>query len=92
MTSLGRMIAKVRWHLRRWIDKPTRAEFAANFRAFQQLLPELLDTHPDKFALFRHGKVVDIFDHARDARLYGQRQFQDGMFSVHRIARIVAPY
>ena len=62
----------------------------SNFEAFKQLLPELLKTHPNKFALLRDGKAVEFFDSARDAMVYGQKEFRDGLFSVQEVADTVA--
>ena len=60
-------------------------EVRANFDAFQKLLPQILETHAGKFALIRHGDVVEYFDSARDAFVYGMKQYDDELFSVQEV-------
>ena len=62
-----------------------RQEVSQNYEAFQEMLPELLETHRGKFALIRHGEVIQHFDSVRDAVVYGQEKFEDGLFSVQEI-------
>ena len=61
------------------------AEVATNFAAFQRKLPELLETHAGKFAVMRHGEVVDFFDTLTDAARFGTRTYSDDMFSVQEV-------
>ncbi len=56
-----------------------------NFEAFQKLLPELMKTRPGKYALMREGEVVEFFDSARDAMIFGQNQYSDGLFSIQQV-------
>ena len=56
------------------VDERQRA-IDENFQAFRRQLPKLLKTHPGKFAILREGKVVQVFDTARDAMIYGQKEF-----------------
>lgn len=60
-------------------------EIEQNYTAFSKKLPELLETHAGKFALLRSGDIVEFFDTARDAYVYGQREFEDGLFSVQEV-------
>lgn len=60
-----------------------------NFEAFQNLLPELKKTHFGKYALLRQGEVVQIFDSARDAMIYGEKQYSDGLFSIQQVTDMV---
>lgn len=55
-----------------------------NYEAFKAKLPELLRTHPNKFALMCDREVVAIFDTSQDAIEAGNR-FLDGNFSVQQI-------
>lgn len=66
-------------------DDPKTAEVKANFDAFQKQLPELLKTHPGKFAVIRHGEVVEFFDTLGDAARFGGRMFEDDMYSVQEV-------
>ena len=59
-----------------------RQEVEANYHAFQKFLPDLLKSHAGKFALLRQGEVIQYFDTARDAMVFGNTQFPDGIFSV----------
>lgn len=62
-------------------------EVNANFVAFQQMLPSILPTHAGKFALLRHGKIVDYFDSVADAVKHGRDNFSDGLYSVQIVQR-----
>jgi hypothetical protein len=42
-------------------------EIRRNFGAFRELLPELIKTHAGKFAVVRHGQIVEFFDTLSDA-------------------------
>ena len=66
-------------------DDAKTKEVLQNFEALQELLPGLLESHRGKFALMREGKIVEFFDSARDAALYGQKEFEDGLFSIQEI-------
>lgn len=56
-----------------------------NFAAFKTELPMLLRTHAGKFALLRHEKVIQTFDSARDAVIFAQVQYPDGLYSIQEI-------
>ena len=60
-----------------------------NYEAFQDLLPELLPTHPGKFALLHDKQLVETFDTARDAMIYGEKAYPDGLFSIQQITDLV---
>ncbi len=61
-----------------------------NYAAFVKLLPGLLDSHAGKFALLRDGKVEEYFDSARDAFVFGESKFEDGLFSVQEVTAVPA--
>lgn len=66
-----------------------REQVQRNYRAFQEQLPGLLASHPDKFALMRDGEIVEIFDTARDAYVVGLMLFKkDQLFSVQQISAV----
>src|ERR1700693_501962 len=53
-----------------------------NFEAFEEQLPQLLQTHAGKYALLRDKRVVEFFDSIGDAVKYGRDNFADGLYSV----------
>lgn len=55
-----------------------------NYKAFQEKLPSIMESHRGKFALMRDGEIVDFFDTARDAYIVGQKLYPDG-FSIQEI-------
>ena len=61
-----------------------------NYAAFVKLLPDLLDERAGKFALMRNGEVVEFFDSARDAFVFGEAKFDDGLFSVQEVKTAAA--
>ena len=67
------------------IDEDLQRAVDENFEAFQKLLPELMNTRPGKYALMREGEVVEFFDSARDAMIFGQNQYSDGLFSIQQV-------
>ncbi len=62
-----------------------KKEVRRNYEALQKQLPGLLESHRGKFALMRNGKIVEFFDSARDAAIYGQKEFEDRLFSIQEI-------
>jgi hypothetical protein len=58
-----------------------------NFSAFMGMLPDLLLTHPGKYALLHDGEVVDFFDSLSDAVRFGHAKFGDLNFSVQEVTR-----
>ena len=68
-------------------DDALQAAVDRNFEAFQDLLPGLVDTHSGKYALMRDSEVVEFFDSARDAVIFGEKQYPDGLFSVQQVTK-----
>lgn len=62
-----------------------RNQVDENFSVFTELLPELLQSHPGKYAVMHNGLVVEFFDTLQDAVRYGHAQFGDLNFSVQEI-------
>ena len=60
-------------------------EVDRNFAAFQRELPDLLVSHPGKFALMHNGAVVDFFASMGDAARQGRTLFGE-TFSVQEVA------
>ena len=62
-----------------------QTEVDKNFAAFQKLLPDLLRTHPGKYAVMHDGKVIEFCDTFSDAVRLGHAKFSDYKFSVQEI-------
>jgi hypothetical protein len=56
-----------------------------NFAVFTKLLPQLLKSHPGKYAVMHAGEVVDFFDTISDAVRFGHAKFGDTNFSIQEI-------
>jgi hypothetical protein len=64
-----------------------QAQVDHNFEVFSRRLPELLKTHPGKYAVMHEGDVVEFFDTLSDAVKYGHVKFGDMNFSIQEIKR-----
>ncbi len=62
-----------------------QAELENNYKEFEKLLPTFGPQEHGKFVLMRHGQKVNIFDSAKDAVIFAEAQFKDGMYSVQQI-------
>ena len=60
-------------------------EVDKNYEAFLKELPKLRIAHEGKIALLRSKNVVQIFDTASDAMIYGRAEYDDGLFSIQEI-------
>ena len=67
------------------INPERQKELEDNYWAFQKLLPSFRPEDNGKFVLMRHGEKVHIFDSPKDAVIFAQAQFPDGMYSVQQI-------
>ena len=62
------------------------SEVDRNFDAFQKRLPELLKTHPGKFAVMHNGEIIQFFDSLSDAARFGHEKFGGaGKFSIQEV-------
>ncbi len=59
-------------------------EVDANYEAFKAILPKLIQTDRNKFALMHKQEVIACFDTSRDAIAAGNKLI-DGHFSVQQI-------
>jgi hypothetical protein len=66
-------------------EEISEAEVERNYRAFKEIVRELVQTHPGKFALMHQGKLADVFDTFSDALKYGNAIFGAGKFTVQAI-------
>lgn len=67
------------------MTQPHQKQVDENFAIFTQRLPELLQSHPGKYAVLHDRQVVEFFDTLHDAVRYGHAQFGDLNFSVQEI-------
>lgn len=63
-------------------------EVRQNYEVFVRQLPDLLKTHGGKFALMRHGSIIEFFDTARDAYFAGIKLYPDQVFSVQEVVEV----
>ncbi len=66
-------------------DAEQMTQVDRNFQVFQELLPELLQTHPGEYVVMHDSRAIDFFDTFRDAVLFGHATYGDGRFSVQEI-------
>ena len=62
-----------------------QAEVDRNYEAFVGLLPSLMSTHANKWALLHDGELTAVFDTARDAHLAGVRLYAEARYSVQEV-------
>lgn len=65
-------------------------EVDQNYEAFKKILPELAKAHMGKYALMRRKEFVQVFDSPRDAIVFAEAQYPDGLFSVQQVTSQVA--
>ena len=63
-------------------------EVDANYEAFVAILPSIIASHRDKYALMRHRQVVNFYVTAEDARSTGEKFYDDGVYSVQKVTNI----
>ncbi len=62
-----------------------RAELENNYKEFEKLQPTFPPQENGKFVLMRHGEKINVFDSAKDAVIFAEAQFKDGMYSVQQV-------
>lgn len=68
------------------MDHPElRSEIAKNFDSFQRTLAAILPSQRNRFALLRHGAIVDFFDTPGGADDAGNARFSDGLYSIQQV-------
>ena len=68
------------------MDDLHQREVDENFQVFNRMLPELIKSHPGKFALMHAGEVIEFFDTISDAVRYGHTKYGDLNFSIQQVA------
>ena len=56
-----------------------------NFKAFQELLPDIIKQYAGKTALMVDGEIVDYFDSFADAIRFGNLKYGESKFSVQEV-------
>ncbi len=67
------------------MSNPRQVEVDKNYEAFKALLPSLLATHQDQFALMKDQKVLGFFSSALDAREAGETFIEDKLYSIQQV-------
>jgi len=62
-----------------------RTELENNYKEFEKLQPVFPPQDNGKFVLMRHGGKINVFDSAKDAVIFAEAQFKDGMYSVQQV-------
>lgn len=67
-------------------DKTLQQAVDQNYEAFKKLLPDLMRTESGRYALMRNGETIEFFDSPRDAMIYAQKSYPDGLFSIQQVS------
>jgi hypothetical protein len=60
-------------------------EVDRNYKEFQKILPSILATYRDKYALMKGGKILGYYSTAQDAAVAAQTFIPDGVFSIQEV-------
>jgi hypothetical protein len=60
-------------------------EIDRNYVAFVELLPTLLASHREQYALMKGGKIVNFFSSAIDARTAAESFIDDKLYSIQKV-------
>lgn len=60
-------------------------EVDRNYEAFLSLLPTIIGSHRDKYALMKGGKILGYYSSAEDARVAAATFIADGLFSIQQV-------
>lgn len=67
------------------VSRNQQDEVDKNYEAFLALLPDLMETDANRFALMHGRKVIACFDTLRDANEAGRRLLRNKLFSIQEI-------
>ena len=56
-----------------------------NYEAFTKLLPTIIQTHRNKFALMKDQEIIGYYTSADDAKLTGELLYKGEPFSLQRV-------
>jgi rhodanese-related sulfurtransferase len=60
-------------------------EVDKNYEEFVRLLPTILPTHRDKYALMKDKKILGYYSSSVDARTAAKSFIDDGIYSIQRV-------
>ena len=66
-------------------DLKREEQIKNNFKVFIEQLPELLQTHKNKYALMKDCKIIAFFDSLEDAHKRAAMDYKDGIFSIQHV-------
>jgi len=58
-----------------------------NLRFFREHLDVLIKTDPGRYVLLRNEEIAGVYDTIRDAKLTGEKFFDDGDYSIQQITK-----
>jgi hypothetical protein len=67
------------------MPQAAQTQVDSNYKAFEAILPDILQTHGGQFALISSGEIVEYFENSLAATLAGARRFGVGGFSVQEV-------
>jgi hypothetical protein len=65
-------------------------EIDQNFDFFQRTLSDYLPDFDGKFALLRRGSLIRFFDSPAEAEAAGEKEFNDGLYSIQQVSQAPA--
>lgn len=66
-------------------ERTQQGEVDRNYEQFKKVLPDLMKSDANRFALMHDGDVVACFDTSRDASQAGRKLYADDYFSVQKV-------
>ena len=60
-------------------------EVDRNYNEFKKMLPNILATYHDKYALMKDGNILGYYSTAQDAAVAAQTFIPDGVFSIQEV-------
>lgn len=63
-------------------------EVDANYEAFLQMLPSIIDRHRGQYVLMKNKRIVDYFSSAIEAWTAGELMVQDKLFSIQEVTDV----
>lgn len=60
-------------------------EVDRNFEEFEKLLPTIISTYRDKYALMKDRKIFGYYSSAEDARVAASSFIDDGIYSIQHV-------
>jgi hypothetical protein len=67
-------------------DDARQQEIDRNYEEFRKMLPTIIEAHRNKYALMRHGAIVNYYTTAQDARTTAEKFYEDGLYSIQKVS------